>query len=75
MGKKKKMRQQWLLRGGSGASLAGFGLCVTLEAGFMKHGAAMWYEWVLTGTLGLVLFMVGISLLIDAVRFRIKMDK
>lgn len=75
MGKKKKIQQQWLLRGGAGASLAGLGLCVTIEAGFMKHGDAMWYEWVLIGTVGLALFMSGISLLIDAVRYRIKMDK
>ena len=66
---------QWLVRGGLGASLSGFGACAIVECGFLKHEGAPWLEWVGLGTLSLIAFNAGICLIADAVRFRIKMDE
>ncbi len=71
----KKYRLQYFLRGGIGASLTGFGLSWAIETGFVKHQATNTMEWLIPGTLALVVFMSGICLLIDALRFRIKMDQ
>lgn len=68
------LKQQWLVRGGIGASLTGFGICAIVECGFLKHEGALALQWVGLGTLSLIFFIAGICLLIDAVRFRIKMD-
>lgn len=67
-------KRQWLLRGGFGATLTGFGLCAVVECGFLKHDGLDLWAWVGLGTLSLIAFNAGICLLIDAVRFRIKMD-
>ncbi len=71
---RKYYRIQWLLRGGIGASLTGFGISAIVECGFLKHEGSEFLNWFSMGTLALIVFMSGISLLIDAVRFRIKMD-
>jgi len=63
------------MRGGLGASLTGFGVCCIVESGFLKHNGASLAQWVGLGTLSLIIFNAGICLLIDAVRFRIKMDQ
>ena len=67
-------KTQWLLRGGLGAALTGFGICAIVECGFLKHDGAPVIQWAGFGTLSLIVFIAGICLLIDAVRFRIKMD-
>lgn len=72
--KMKSNRFQWLLRGGFGALFSGFGLCVTIESAFLKHAGLELWKWVGLGTLGLILFISGLCLLIDALRFRIKLN-
>lgn len=69
------LKIRWLLFGGGGAVLAGSGLCLTLEVSHWKHTGATPAEWIGWGTAGLCLFMAGISLIANAVRYRIRMDK
>lgn len=59
-------KKKWLLTGGSGASLFGFGICAVVECGFLKHSGANWYVWAGLGTFSLVILMSGLVLLIKA---------
>ena len=63
---KRKLRNTWLLTGGSGAVLLGTGISGAIECGFLKHSGGIWWQWVLCGTVSLVLVMVGIILLIKS---------
>lgn len=73
--KKKKYKKQWLIRGGIGSALVGFGLCATIESGFLKYTSPQSYLWIITGTISLVIFMTGLNILISALAFKIKMDE
>lgn len=70
-----KTKKQWLLRGGLGAALSGAGLCCAIESGFLKHGGADMPTWILAGAGSLVVFISGLNLLADSVRFKIKMKE
>lgn len=61
-----QLKRKWLLLGGIGASLFGFGICCTVESGFLKHGGAPIWKWVLFGTISLVVLISGLVLLIKA---------
>ena len=62
-------KQKWLLTGGLGTSLVGFGLAAAIEVGFLKHQGEALAVWVPLGTLALVVFILGIVLMIKAGRF------
>jgi hypothetical protein len=66
----KKNKKKWLLRAGCGAALAGAGLCCLIESGFYRHNGAETLNWVIAGTLSLVLTMAGLSLMIDSSRYK-----
>lgn len=68
-------KKQHLIRGGIGASILGFGWCALIESGFLKHNGAETLVWVGAGTASLVVSMAGLCILIDALRFRIKMEQ
>ena len=59
-------KKKWLLTGGIGASLFGFGLCGVLESGFLKHGDVAWWIWSSLGTVALSVTILGLVLLIKA---------
>jgi len=59
-------KTKWLLTGGTGASLFGFGLCAVVECGFLKYDGALWWHWAGLGTISLVVTMVGLVFLIKA---------
>jgi len=63
---RKKLKREWFVKGFLGALLFGFGLCCMIESGFLKHEGALWYEWILAGTLSLCVTMSGAVLLIQA---------
>lgn len=65
---------QWLWRGGIGASLIGAGLCSTSEVAFMKHAGAEFLTWFTLGTISLAVVIAGNCLLIDALKFKIKLE-
>jgi integral membrane sensor domain MASE1 len=52
---------KWLLYAPLGMLIIGTGLCVTIEAGFLKFARAEQIEWIKQGTLGLVIFMSGLA--------------
>lgn len=72
---KSNLFNQWLWRGGIGASLIGAGLCCTIEVAFMKHGGAAFVTWFTLGTSSLAVVIAGNCVLIDALRFKIKLDR
>lgn len=57
--------------GGIGCSLFGFGLCSTVEVAFYKHNGGILWVWVSLGTLSLSLTLLGLVLLIKAVKYEI----
>lgn len=59
-------RRKWLITGGIGASLTGFGLCAVAEVGFLKFSGGSWVVWVPLGTLSLCVFILGLVFLIKA---------
>jgi len=62
-----KNRKRWLIQSVAGLLLTGAGLSVCIHAGVEKLGGEDWF-W--TGTLGLVIFQAGLSLVIDGARYR-----
>lgn len=70
-----KNKIQWLLRGGFGAVLFGSGLSSTIEVAFMRYDGAPFWNWFLLGTLSLAVLITGLNFIIDAVRFKIKMEE
>ncbi len=68
-------KKKWFIRGGLGAALFGLGLCCLLESAFLKHGHSEVWLWAVAGTISLVITISGLSLLIDSLRFKLKMEK
>jgi hypothetical protein len=73
--KRKQYWLQWMFRGGAGACLVGTGLCMTIEAAFYRFSGATFSNWFLFGTFSLIVTIAGVCLLIDSLRFKIKLDK
>ncbi|NKI32362.1 hypothetical protein [Croceivirga thetidis] len=60
------LKRKWLLTGGFGALLYGFGICCVIESAFYKHSGAPLWEWVVLGTVSLSILLTGTVLLIKA---------
>ena len=56
-----------LILPGVSLALIGLGLSLSIEAGFWKWNGYPIWEWVLMGTLGLLIFNTGLSLFGEAV--------
>lgn len=69
-----KLKKYWLMHAVGGLLLTGFGLSLFGEALIRKWENADFWEWALWGTLALIVFNAGISLVGQAVIFRVKMD-
>lgn len=63
-----KQRRKWVVQGGIGASLIGFGLSLAIEASHWKHSGGPFWVWAGGGTLGITLLVAGIVVLIKASR-------
>jgi hypothetical protein len=63
-----KQHRKWLVQGGIGASLIGFGLSLAIEASHWKHSEEPFWVWVGGGTLGIALLVGGIVVLIKTSR-------
>jgi hypothetical protein len=63
-----------LILPGVSLALIGLGLSLSIEAGFWKWNCYPIWEWVLMGTLGLLIFNTGLSLFGEAV-IRASKDK
>jgi hypothetical protein len=60
-------RRRWWWQSVSGLLLTGAGLSMAIESGIRKAGGG---DWVIPGTLALIVFQTGICLVADSVRFR-----
>jgi hypothetical protein len=58
-----KAKQHYWVFGALGSLTLGFGLCLLVESGFIKHSDAPSWHWISLGTLSLVLIMSGINFL------------
>ena len=68
-------RRKWWLNGFFGALLFGGGLTLAIESGFLKHSLQPWYYWVIGGTVGLSLALIGVVILIRAGVLKSEMDR
>ena len=62
-----KNKSRWLIQSVAGLLLTGTGLCMTIDASFIRFSAGEWFWY---GTGALILFQAGLCLLIDSARFR-----
>lgn len=69
-----KLRNKWLLYSGGGLALVGLGLSLFGEALHMKHTVTAGFEWVLFGTLSLVVFNAGLAVFGQGVVFKSQLD-
>lgn len=67
--------RRWLMQSVGGLIVGSAGLCMVVEAGFLKWSQVPTQEWVLAGTVALIVFNAGLCLLIDALRWRIYRDE
>jgi hypothetical protein len=66
-------RTKWMLLSPVSLALIGYGLCTFSEAGHLKHTGAPFIKWFLLGTYSLILINGGLSLLGQAVIFRVQL--
>jgi len=71
---KKAKRNYWLF-GALGSLVLGFGLCLLVESGFIKHSDAPDWHWITLGTLSLILIMSGINFLFQSFKCKLKLKK
>ncbi|MEO0787123.1 MAG: hypothetical protein AAFY36_00590 [Bacteroidota bacterium] len=68
-------KKRWLVQAPLSLSLIGFGVCLVSEAAMLKYGGAATWDWVLSGTLALVVLNSGLSLLGDSVLHRARYER
>lgn len=66
--------QRWIIKAPLGLSIIGFGLCLVLDAAFMKYNGTDTLHWVAYGTLALIVFNSGVSIFGDAVKHRMHLE-
>ena len=69
-----QLKKRFWLFGGLGTGLLGFGLSAIIESGFMKHSDAETWQWVLAGTLSLMVIMTGVNFLFESFRYKLKLS-
>ena len=71
---KKELQKRYWWFGGVGTALLGFGLSALVESGFLKHSDAPIWQWVLAGTLSLIITMVGVNFLFESFACKQKLN-
>ncbi len=72
---KKQLRKRYWIFGGVGTGLLGFGLSALVESGFLKHSDAPTWQWIMAGTLSLIIIMTGVNFLFESFRCKQELDK
>lgn len=75
MSTKSTLKKKWLLSGGLGAVGFGSGLSAVIEVAFMRYEGAPFLKWFALGTLSLAVMITGLNFIVNAVRYKIKMDE
>ncbi|MEL6142489.1 MAG: hypothetical protein AAFU67_12820 [Bacteroidota bacterium] len=65
----------WLIKAPLGLSIFGFGVCLVSEAAMLKYGGANTWDWVLNGTLALIVLNAGLCVFGDAVKHRAHFER
>ncbi len=66
----KNEQKKWLIKAPLGLILIGFGSCLVAEAAMLKYSGAAVLNWVLYGTLALVVLNSGLCIFGDAIKHR-----
>jgi len=75
MANAKQYYRRWLIRAPLGLVIIGFGACLIAEAAMKKYAGYATSEWVLWGTVALIVFNSGISVFGDAVLQRARYER
>lgn len=71
----KTYKKQYWRSGGIGTGLLGFGLSALVESGFLKHNPQTeTWQWVIAGTMSLILVMAGVNLLFHSFEAKQKIN-
>jgi len=70
-----KHKKEYWTFGALGSLILGFGLCLLVESGFMKHGETQDWQWIGLGTISLVLIMSGINFLFKSFESKLELKK
>jgi len=68
-------RKKWFAQGTVAFLLFGMGISVIFDAAFRRMTEAHWEIWVVEGTVGLCMMMVGLAFFGSAVRYMVHMDR
>lgn len=71
---KQQLKKRYWMFGGVGTGLLGFGLSALVESGFLKHSDVLDWQWILAGTLSLIVIMTGVNFLFESFRCKQKLD-
>ena len=74
MTKQQAKREFWVF-GALGSLVLGFGLCLLVESGYIKHSESPAWHWIGLGTLSLILIMSGINFLFRSFEGKLEMKK
>ena len=72
---KDKNLKRWFTQGTTGILLTGAGICMIVEAGFLKHGDVSQMKWITMGTLALIVYMAGLTLFVDSIKYKIRFER
>ena len=72
---KQQAKQDFWIYGALGSLVLGFGLCLLVESGFIKHSESPAWQWISLGTLSLILIMSGINFLFRSFEGKLEMKK
>ncbi|MEM6395506.1 MAG: hypothetical protein AAF741_04105 [Bacteroidota bacterium] len=67
--------KRWLIQAPLALTVIGFGACLVSEAAMYKYSGAATWDWVLYGTISLVVLNSGLSLLGDSVLHRARYER
>ena len=70
-GFKNSFFRRWFIQGTLGVLLTGAGICMVIEAGFFKQTNPPLWEWVAVGTGALIVFIGGLCLYVESLKYRL----
>ena len=68
-------RKNWMAHGTVAFLLIGFGVSVIFDAAYRRMAESQWEIWVVEGTTGLILMMMGLAFFGSAVRYMVHIDR
>lgn len=67
--------RHWIIKATLGLSLIGFGACLVAEAVLTKYDGSATADWVLYGLVALAVLNSGVSIVGDAVKHRVHLER